>query len=211
MVSDLDSRSSSTVDSSYSSDNRDSYTANDNNDKSGDKNSRVPMRDPAIVNQARKIGLRLEKFENAGIEEQAVAELTKMMDNGRKEGFLAYVKGFDESTLGGGVGVGGGVGGVQGEAYQTNNTTTTATTGTTATTSTTTSSANATTSALESLFLRGSALSEQSWRAMLERQAVADAAAEDLSLPPTKLPINLKAGGLAGGVDIFEGNRTCSP
>ena len=36
-------------------------------------------------------------------------------------------------------------------------------------------------------------------------QAAYEAGLEDLSAPPTKLPINLKAGGLAGGIDIFEG------
>ena len=36
-------------------------------------------------------------------------------------------------------------------------------------------------------------------------QAAYEAGLEDLSAPPTKLPINLQAGGLAGGIDIFEG------
>jgi len=50
------------------------------------------QRDPAIVNRAREAGVRLEKFENVGLEEQAVAELTRMVENSRQEGFLAYVK-----------------------------------------------------------------------------------------------------------------------
>jgi len=44
------------------------------------------------VNRARAAGVRLEKFEDVGLEEQAVAELTRMVENSRQEGFLAYVK-----------------------------------------------------------------------------------------------------------------------
>ena len=49
-------------------------------------------RDPAIVNRARAAGVRLERFEDVGLEEQAVAELTRMVESSRQEGFLAYVK-----------------------------------------------------------------------------------------------------------------------
>jgi hypothetical protein len=56
---------------------------------------------------------------------------------------------------------------------------------------------------LSDLFEQGSEISTKTWQDMLERQLEMDF--EDLSKPPTKLPINLKAGGLAGGIDIFEG------
>lgn len=58
---------------------------------------------------------------------------------------------------------------------------------------------------INELFLQGTELSKTSWQEMLTRQAKIEASEDDLSKPPTKLLINLKAGGLSGGIDIFEG------
>ena len=58
---------------------------------------------------------------------------------------------------------------------------------------------------LSELFKRGSDISQTTWQEMVVRQAKMDEQEDDLSLPPTKFPINLKAGGLSGGIDIFEG------
>ena len=58
---------------------------------------------------------------------------------------------------------------------------------------------------LSELFKRGSDISQTTWQEMLVRQAKMEEEEDDLSLPPTKFPIDLKAGGLSGGMDIFEG------
>lgn len=58
---------------------------------------------------------------------------------------------------------------------------------------------------INELFIQGTAISKTSWQEMISRQAKIEAAEDDLSKPPTKLLINLKAGGLSGGIDIFEG------
>ena len=42
--------------------------------------------------QARDLGLRLEKFAEVGLEEQAVGELERMMANSHKEGFLSFIQ-----------------------------------------------------------------------------------------------------------------------
>lgn len=56
---------------------------------------------------------------------------------------------------------------------------------------------------LNSLLSEGLKVSKMNWQAMLNRTGFETI--EDLSQPPIKLPINLKAGGLKGGIDIFEG------
>ena len=58
---------------------------------------------------------------------------------------------------------------------------------------------------LNEIFKQGSEISTKTWQEMLIRQAKIEEKEDDLSKPPTKLPINLKAGGLSGGIDIFEG------
>ena len=58
---------------------------------------------------------------------------------------------------------------------------------------------------IKELFIRGTELSKTTWQEMLTRQAKIESLEDDLSKPPTKLLINLKAGGLSGGIDIFEG------
>ena len=58
---------------------------------------------------------------------------------------------------------------------------------------------------LNEIFKQGSEISTKTWQEMLLRQAKIEEKEDDLSKPPTKLPINLKAGGLSGGIDIFEG------
>ena len=57
---------------------------------------------------------------------------------------------------------------------------------------------------INELFIKGTELSKLSWQEMLTRQAKIESLEDDLSKPPTKLLINLKAGGLSGGIDIFE-------
>lgn len=58
---------------------------------------------------------------------------------------------------------------------------------------------------INELFIQGTEISKTTWQEMLTRQAKIEAGEDDLSKPPTKLLINLKAGGLSGGIDIFEG------
>ena len=58
---------------------------------------------------------------------------------------------------------------------------------------------------INELFIQGTEISKTTWQDMLTRQAKIEASEDDLSKPPTKLLINLKAGGLSGGIDIFEG------
>lgn len=58
---------------------------------------------------------------------------------------------------------------------------------------------------LNEIFKQGSDISTKTWQEMVLRQAKIEEKEDDLSKPPTKLLINLKAGGLAGGIDIFEG------
>lgn len=58
---------------------------------------------------------------------------------------------------------------------------------------------------LTELFQKGSDISAKTWQEMVTRQAKIEEKEDDLSKPPTKFLINLKAGGLSGGIDIFEG------
>jgi hypothetical protein len=58
---------------------------------------------------------------------------------------------------------------------------------------------------LTELFQKGSDISLKTWQEMVTRQAKIEEKEDDLSKPPTKFLINLKAGGLSGGIDIFEG------
>ena len=58
---------------------------------------------------------------------------------------------------------------------------------------------------LNEIFKQGSEISTKTWQDMLLRQAKIEEQEDDLSKPPTKFLINLKAGGLSGGIDIFEG------
>jgi hypothetical protein len=46
------------------------------------------------MNAARDIGLRLEKFEGRGLEEQAVEELNRMMKNSKSQVLLSHVRSF---------------------------------------------------------------------------------------------------------------------
>ena len=58
---------------------------------------------------------------------------------------------------------------------------------------------------LKEIFEKGKEISTKTWQDMILRQAKIEENEDDLSKPPTKLLINLKAGGLSGGIDIFEG------
>jgi hypothetical protein len=48
--------------------------------------------DPAVAKKAVDIGLKLEAFENRGIEEQAAKELNALLRNSRSEGFLSVIR-----------------------------------------------------------------------------------------------------------------------
>ena len=57
-------------------------------------------RDPDLTERARKVGLRLENFENKGLEEQAAAALRDMMKGTRNSGLLGFLNSVrNESTL----------------------------------------------------------------------------------------------------------------
>jgi hypothetical protein len=55
---------------------------------------------------------------------------------------------------------------------------------------------------LQTLFSKGSNISRLSWEDMLNRKYTVD---EDLSKPPTKVPMDFTSAGLEKGIDIFEG------
>ena len=59
---------------------------------SSSSSSSVPKRDPAIVQKAKDVGVKLENFEGRGLEEQAMKELNDMISNSKKSGFLATIK-----------------------------------------------------------------------------------------------------------------------
>jgi hypothetical protein len=60
--------------------------------------------DPDLVSKARKFGVKLEEYEDRGIEEQAFEELNKIVENTKKQGFFDVVSGiesvpvYDEDT-----------------------------------------------------------------------------------------------------------------
>jgi hypothetical protein len=73
---------------------------------SGTRNGGVPRpampMDPAVAKKAVDIGLKLEAFENRGIEEQAAKELNALLRNSRSEGFLSVIReyGVNSSQVG---------------------------------------------------------------------------------------------------------------
>lgn len=129
-------------------------------------------RDPVILERAQQEGLRLENFENKGIEEAAVEELQKMLNNQRNSGLPSYL----QSVL-------------RKDSKDT---------------STITSSSN-TSSSLnnisDQLFQEGLNISETVITYLNRPRSDT----EDLSTPVTTFPVNLKAAGLAGGIDIMAG------
>eukprot|EP01041_Mallomonas_annulata_P002918 gene2918-5731_t len=132
-------------------------------------------RDPELLEKAREVGIRLEKFEDKGIEEQAVKQLRDMMNNQRNSGLPAFIKSIrqNDTTVASGSG----------------------------SESEPSSSAEASLSSSMNIFKSGMNLS-LTWQEIMNRPPVDN---EDFTKPVTKLPISLKAGGLAGGIDIFEG------
>ena len=52
----------------------------------------LKRRDPALMQKAAQVGVRLEKYENAGIEEQAIKELNALLQSSRTKGFLSVIK-----------------------------------------------------------------------------------------------------------------------
>ena len=141
---------------------------------------RVPQfrrRDADLQEKAASMGLNLDKFENEGLAEQALEELNKMVANSRNSGYLGFLKQNASEIIG---------------------------------------SDDSDTTALRQLFETGSTTSKDKSKELsgdedvqlrlqeiLSRKPIE--VEEDLSRPPTKLPINLSAAGLEKGIDIFEG------
>jgi hypothetical protein len=51
-------------------------------------------RDPETMHKAAQLGLNLERFEEKGIEDQALQELSAMLKNSRSEGFLSIIRSY---------------------------------------------------------------------------------------------------------------------
>ena len=134
-----------------------------------DAGAAARQRDPSVVRRAAEAGVKLESFESRGLEEQAMRQLQDMISDGKRTGYLEFIKGASNSSELA-VAITGSAEGLGEEQ-------------------------------LTGLFAEGSQLSEQAWQSMLERSYDFQ---EDLTAPAATLPINLKAGGLAGGVDIFQ-------
>ena len=142
--------------------------------------STTRKRDPELVQKAQKMRLNLEKFENVGLEEQAMKELNEMVENSKKKGFLSVIN-FGSTTNSSNA-----------AARASNNM----------------SSSSSTVNKEENqdmieLFKTGMNISATTWQEMIARPS--PYITEDLSIPPTKLPINLAQAGLEKGIDIFEG------
>ena len=60
---------------------------------SDSQKQRQPFRrDPKVVQRAREVGVKLESYENKGIEEQAQEELNRIIQNSKQQGFLSVLK-----------------------------------------------------------------------------------------------------------------------
>jgi hypothetical protein len=58
------------------------------------------QRDSLLVERAQELGLNLERFEGAGLEEQAIKELNAMVENSKEKGFLSVIrKAANESSV----------------------------------------------------------------------------------------------------------------
>jgi len=55
-------------------------------------------RDPAVMEKAAQLGVRLEKFENRGLEDAAMKELKALLSNSRTEGFVQVIKSYGPNT-----------------------------------------------------------------------------------------------------------------
>jgi hypothetical protein len=51
-------------------------------------------RDPAVMAAAADLGLKMESFENRGLEEQAIEELNNMVRNAQEQGFLQVIRSY---------------------------------------------------------------------------------------------------------------------
>ena len=131
-------------------------------------------RDPELVQKAQKMRLNLEKFENVGLEEQAMQELNEMVENSKKKGFLSVIN-FGSTTNSNNAAAAVASNTVNDEENQD----------------------------MIELFKTGMNISATTWQEMIARPS--PYITEDLSIPPTKLPINLAQAGLEKGIDIFEG------
>ncbi len=58
----------------------------------------LKRRDPALMQKAAQVGVRLEKYENAGIEEQAIKELNALLQSSRTKGFLSVIKAHQQDN-----------------------------------------------------------------------------------------------------------------
>ena len=133
-------------------------------------------------------GLDLDKFKGRGVEEQALEELDRLVANSRKEGFAQALAALPAVNVTVDAKVRGG------ERYRKGDETVAESEGEQDRTVVLTPT--------QSLLRQGKSLSKASVQALLSRPPVEP---EDLSIPVTKFPVNLAAGGLSGGIDIFEG------
>ena len=142
-------------------------------------------RDPQLLERAADLGLNLQNFEGKGLEEQAMSELNEMIVNSKKKGYLGFLRNNASDILGTGA---------------------------------SSSPSSHSHSHLQRLF-RSAAKQSEIAKNDLKNTEVEDVnkrlqeilsrkshdQQEDLSKPPTRLPINLSAVGLEKGIDIFEG------
>lgn len=142
------------------------------------------LKDPVTEQRAQVLGLRLEKFEDMGMEDSAMKELNEMLSNSRQQGFLQYVKTYevaDPAKIA-----------AENASQAEDN-----------------SSSSDRSARLSELFQMGKELSSQSLQDLLNRprKGVFEETAEDLLQPTTQMPIFLRDNALAkgqGGVDIFQ-------
>ena len=131
-------------------------------------------------------GLNLDKFKGRGVEEQALEELDRLVANSRKEGFAQVLAALPAVNVTVDAKV------RRGERYREGD----------ATVPESEEDRDVVLTPTQSLLRQGKSLSKASVQALLSRPPVEP---EDLSIPVTKFPVNLAAGGLSGGIDIFEG------
>lgn len=150
-------------------------------------------RDPTTVQKAATMGLRLEKFEGTGLEEQAMKELNDMLRNSRSDGFLSVIKSYEKNASAATSAAaapntfavekdlsGGGIDSFSGP------------------------DSSSATSPLEDLFQKGKQHSALSLQEILNRPTLGESA-EELRQPTPHLPLLMENSPLKnGGIDIFQ-------
>ena len=131
--------------------------------------------------------LRLERFQDRGVEEQALEELNRLVENTRREGFAqALMEATGHPSPPSSPPADQGEGEEEGEGVGESSA----------------ARAAAAPMSVQGLMQEGSRISSQSIAELLSRPPVQP---EDLSIPASTFPVDLKAGGLRGGIDVFEG------